>query len=216
MKRLFLGALFLVFLGSCSQNSSQNYLVHTLQNIRGRDNGRTEVRPLLYQAYTKSDWIREDPPIEGSIADTTLAICTFGVREQNEEIRITIHTFPITKEELRTLPQRQIDRWKNQLEQVHAHTTYITKESWSGFSGLFFEATGTMGKKPTTMLAWSMQLAPSYVRKLRRKKSSLDEYRLADYTIKATGAPEIIKKYRTEIIAFAHSFGLIDELPSPL
>ena len=174
---------------------------------------------MIYRALVPSQWIRKDPVEFESLADTTKAICEFYIRENGEsgaEIRLTIHTFPILKEEERIPPQAQIARWKRQFEDLDVLSTQILPESHGGFSGLYFEGTGTLKNQPAKMLGWSMQLAHLFTRELSLNEQPLDSYKRADYTIKATGPPDFIHQHRKAIRDFAGSFEFIDELPSPL
>ncbi|MFI0434240.1 MAG: hypothetical protein ACH350_00750 [Parachlamydiaceae bacterium] len=184
------------------------------QFFRARDNDSTLNRPLLYRAQVPSHWKRKDPPSNQSIIDTTEAICAFTISEGQHSIRLTIHTFPILGNQIRIPPQAQVARWKGQFEELDPITTVTTKEAHGGFHGLFFEGEGIIEKTPITVIGWSMQLAPSYARQLQQEDDGLNAYKRADYTIKASGPPKLMKIHRSDIIAFAHSFELIDELPA--
>lgn len=197
---------------SCSsvQPSSSNQ-----QLFSGRDNGQSLERPVLYRAFVPSHWIRQDPLETESIADTIKAICEFYIRENDESIRLTIHTFPIIQENMHISPQAQIARWKGQFEELELIATQTLPDAHGGFSGLFFEGQGILQGNATKVLGWSMQLASVYERQLSQGKKPLDLNKRADYTIKASGPPHLMDKHRLEILAFARSFELIDELPAP-
>ncbi len=201
-------------LTSCSSNSSlpsSNW-----QLIGGRDDGQVLERPLLYRVLVPSEWTRQDPSINESIADTKKSICEFYIHEKDQSIRLTIHTFPFMQKQLRIPPQAQIARWKSQFEELDLVATHSQPDSHGGFSGLFFEGQGILQGKPTKVIGWSMQLASVYERELNQEKQPLDHRKCADYTIKASGPPDLMDHYRIAIIAFAHSFELIDEIPFPL
>ena len=217
MKWKKLSQLFILYffaLTGCSQLPPPLPLSNW-QLIAGRDNGQTGERPILYRVLVPSNWIRKDSQEQESLVDTTKAICEFYINEKDQEIRLTIHTFPILDNK-RIHPQAQIARWKSQFEELDLLTTLVQPDSHGGFSGLFFEGQGLLQNKPVKVMGWSMQLASSYHRQLSLEKNSNDEYKQADYTIKATGHPDFINKHRLSILKFANSFELIDELPPPL
>lgn len=177
--------------------------------------GFTQNRPHLYRAVIPSDWTRKDPSPSESIADTTKPITEFSIQDGDQVITITLHTFPISSE-IQSIPAAaQISRWKRQFDTLDVAATHTEEEAHGGFKGIFFEGNGLLNGIPTMVLAWSMQLAPAYVRILSQQKNPLDVKKRADYTIKATGSPPLLQKHRSDIVAFAHSFELIDELPSP-
>ena len=182
--------------------------------ISGRDDGKSTDRPFLYQALVPHHWERKDPQPNDSIADTTKANCEFCIKEGDEEVRITFHTFPIQDEGKRIPPQAQIARWKKQLENLDLLSVQVIPDSHGGFS-LFFEAEGDLKGNRTKVMGWSMQLAPAYLRHLSLEKQPLDKSKRADYTLKATGPPTLIHKHHLDIMQFATSFELIDELPFP-
>lgn len=184
------------------------------QLITGRDNGNPASRTPLYQVKVPSHWIRQDPLITESIQDTKKATCEFYIKQGEEQIRITIHQFPIINEKTRIPAQAQIQRWKQQFTFLDPTLTNLTPSSHGGFVGLCLEAEGVMENKPVKVLAWSMHLAPRYVRQLEFLSPDMQQKR-ADYTIKAVGLPALINQYRQEIIQFADSFELKDELPCP-
>jgi hypothetical protein len=200
-------------LTSCNTYPSSNS--SSWQYFAGRDNDPSLERPLFYRAQVPSHWIRQDPLAADSIADTTKSICEFFIREQEKFIRLTIHTFPILQENMRITPQAQVARWKGQFEELDLVATHTLPGAHGGFSGLFFEGEGILQGNPTKVMGWSMQLASIYQQQLNQGKQVLDNRKRADYTIKASGPIHLVDKYRQELIAFANSFELIDELPSP-
>lgn len=214
MSKLPFFSLIIFLLMSCNSNSSLSS--SSWQLITGRDDGQVQERPLLYRVLVPLGWARQDPPLNESIADTKKAICEFYIHEQDQSIRLTIHTFPIMQKQLHVPPQAQIARWKRQFEELDPLATHSQPDSHGGFSGLFFEGQGILEGNPVKVIGWSMQLASIYERQLNQAKQPLDRQKCADYTIKASGPPDLMNKHRTALIAFAHSFELIDELPFPL
>lgn len=174
-----------------------------------------QSRPLLYRAMTRSDWMRKDPSPTESIADTTKPIAEFSIQDGEEVIAMTLHTFPVSPEIPSIPAPAQVSRWKRQFDTLDIATAYTEEEAHGGFKGIFFEGSGILNGTPTMVLAWSMQLAPAYIKLLSQGKSPLDIKKRADYTIKAIGPPSLLQKHRSDIVAFARSFELIDELPSP-
>ena len=208
-------ALFLFALTSCHQPTpplpSSNW-----QLIAGRDEGQANERPVLYRALVPFNWVRKDPPVTESIADTTKSICEFYIQDEGQTIRLTLHSFPIMQSNQRIPPPAQIARWKRQFEELDLLATHVLPDSHGGFSGLYFEGQGILQGQPTKVMGWSMQLASSYERKLSHERDPHDRCKRADYTIKASGPPALMDQHRAALLAFARSFELIDELPSPL
>ena len=216
MNCLFHYSLFLFTLMALTGCTTTSPLPISWQSFTGRDNGLSLNRPLLYRACVPAQWIRHDPPLTESIADTMRAICEFYIHDRDQSIRITLHTFPILQETMRIPPHAQIQRWKGQFEELDVLTVNTLPEAQGGFSGLFFEGEGKMQGKEMYVMGWSMQLAPLYERQLAQGKHPLDQSKRADYTIKASGPPSLMRQYRADILSFAHSFELIDELPTSL
>jgi hypothetical protein len=210
-------AFILIFsaLSSCHSQSSPVPSTQW-QLVAGRDEGRTHERPFIYRVLVPSHWIRQDPSPTESIADTTQSICEFYIREGDQAIRLTVHTFPIHDTHPRIPPHAQVARWKKQFDEVDLLNTMLATEGQGGFNGLRFEGQGILHGQPTNVIGWSMQLASVYERQLSLEKERLDRCKRADYTIKASGPPSLMDKHRADILAFAHHFELIDELPSPL
>ena len=167
---------------------------------------------MIYRALAPSNWIRQDPQPAESLADTTKSVCEFYIREEGQSLRLTIHTFPFIQPNTRIPPQAQIVRWKRQFEEINPLAATIMPEAHGGFSGLFFEGEGIQQGLPIKVIGWSMQLAPVYERQLSQAKHPHDSLKRADYTIKASGPPDLMNKHRLDILAFAHSFEMIDEL----
>lgn len=207
--------LLTLSLTGCSRSSPMP-TASNWQLIPGRDHGHSIERPLLYRALVPANWLRHDPPETDSIADTTKANCEFMIRDDGSEIKVTVYTFPYTQEEGRVPPQAQIARWQRQLEDLDLLSVQIVPDSHGGFSGLYFEGQGKLQGKTAIVLGWSMRLAPGYDRQLIISRHPGDQEKRADYTLKASGPPEVINKHRADLVQFAHSFELIDELPSPI
>jgi hypothetical protein len=208
--------IFLLLLILCGcQEPSREPTERSWQTIHARDNGVTLERIALYRARIPTSWSRKDPPPNESIADTKKPLCEFLIGEDKSPIRLKIHTFPIATPEAQVPPQAQIARWRSQFEQLNPLDVRLIAESHGGFSGLRFEGKGEMNGENVQLLGWSMNLASDYVRKLAMELSPTDRLKRADYTIKATGHPSAMGKHRDDIIAFANSFELIDELPKP-
>lgn len=183
--------------------------------VNSRDDGDPTARFPLYYAKVPTDWIRIDATSEESLADTKKPLCEFLIEEGEAEIKITIHNFPSNTIEERIPPLAQIDRWKGQFESLERTQTYVHPAIHNGFIGLFLECEGILQKKPSMLLGWAMQLAPEYYTILSFDNSLYSRQERADYTIKAVGNPQMMKKHRSTIMFFAHSFQLIDELPEP-
>lgn len=163
----------------------------TLISISGRES--TDI----YQVQAPSEW-RVIPGEKGS--DTKKPLAEFQIEPQ---IRVTVHNFPGQS----IPPQAQIARWQGQFAQLEPQDVKIEPVAWSGYAGFTFEATGTVQGKPTTVLAWTLQLDPRHGRVLQ------DPDKSADVTIKAVGPPSAIAANRSLLNRFAHSFELKSEIP---
>lgn len=206
--------LLIIYLPTgCHQSPSSSS--QSWQLFAGRNNEHSLERPMLYRAIVPSHWNRQDASPEESLVDTTKAICEFIIRENDGSIRLTIHTFPILQDRMRIPPQAQIARWKGQFDELDIVATHTLPETHGGFSGLFFEGQGILHENETKVIGWSMQLAPVFERQFNQGRNLVDRNKRADYTIKASGPPELMNKCRQEILTFARSFELIDELPAP-
>lgn len=210
MKQIF--ALLAFF----ALSSNQLEVSHTWQTFAARNLPDSLQRPIIYRAIVPSDWKRIDPNPELSIEDTTQAISEFWIIEDHSKVRITVHTFPINEFAPRIPARAQIQRWKDQFDELDPLSIVVLEESHGGFTGLFLEASGIYQNQRTSIKAWSMQLALEFEKKLSWKRNPLDVYKLADFTIKATGDSLMIEKYKSEIMRFGQSFELIEELPHPI
>lgn len=204
--------LFLILLFACSSpedNSSHR------ETISGRDNGKTLIRNPLYQVKVPNGWIRVDSDEKESIQDTTKPLATFFIEDQKNKIKVTVHNFPVDSMEERIPPMAQISRWKKQFSQLIPSSESITSHATGGFSGLLYEASGKIEGNPTSLMGFSMQIAPEYFKQPQYEDELEEEQKRqmkGDYTIKVLGPPEMIEFYRHEIITFANSFGLLREL----
>lgn len=203
--------LLLILLQSCSSSteSADNTI---LQEIKGRE--RTEA---VYRAKVPKNWIRRDPLPNADLTDTTQAICEFIIMNDGMTSRIAIHSFPTDTIEGQIAPEAQVDRWKRQFTSL-APTDYIVNSIvYNGYIGLYFKGEGILHDTAKMVLAWSLVIAPEHYRSLlyssgTNQATSYKEMR-ADITIKAIGQPAHIKRHEEEIIRFAQSFELINEIP---
>lgn len=199
-------------LQSCSKES--NLITAPWQEIRGRDNGPNTERVVIYRAKAPSNWIAVDSQTN-SITDTTLPIGEWHIKENSDQIRITLHNFPTDQLSQRIAPIAQVERWQQQFDSLDPVQTTISPSSHGGFAGLYIEATGTLKGEPQSLLGWSMQLATQHYQQLSLTDSPAEKQRRADYTIKVLGPPDLMQKHRKAIIAFSNSFELIEEIPTP-
>lgn len=195
--------IFSLILTSCTSNESSPLSTASTRWIEINDRNHQP----LYRAKVPLGWNRQSPLSTDSLSDTTKAIEEFTTAEGN--LRIVIHNFPSDMLEDRIPPQAQINRWKQQFSFLNVEDVVVAPQARGGFSGLFFSASGVREGRPYSILAWSMQLAPEHYRQLCCRQMR------ADYTIKAMGSPILIDKHREEIEAFASSFELIQEIPTP-
>ncbi len=160
------------------------------QEIPGRD------QKPLYRIKVPFGWQRK--LVEGSLDDTTKPICEFLIEGS---VRATIHNFP----NIKVPPQAQITRWKKQFSALDPHGIFITPQAFSGYVGLKFEGSGLIEGKKTTMIGWSLQLAPELYSFIKGQLGS-------DVTIKVVGPKEMVESYKEEIERFARSFELIQDI----
>jgi len=203
----------LLFCTGC-HSSSHKTPPFALQQIQGRDEliswGKFVRRPV-YQAKIPLMWKRVDPSENESLLDTTKPIVSFRV---DKEVVLNVHTFPAYSLEERIPPSAQIERWHSQLKP----TKYKVEAAvYSGFAGLYFEGKNS----EESLLAWSLQLDMEHFQTLHFLSGTVEEeehYRqmAADYTIKVYGPSTLVEKHREEILLFATSFELIQELPERL
>jgi len=210
--------LFLLVLAACSSESPEKYSEedYSWQEFQARNEELSLVRPVIYRAFVPNSWTRKDFGANGSISDTKKPICEFIVADSADQVHLTIHTFPFNHSQARIPCQAQMMRWKNQFEELHPLLTHVYNETHGGFCGMKLEAQGVFQQKEQKMIAWSMELANEHERQLHLSARKIDNYKLADYTIKVVGSPHLVDKHKNEIQKFAESFELIEELHTTL
>lgn len=214
--KIFLNLLLvLFFFTSCSQSTPPSE--PTLwQYIQGRNNESSQERSRVYRAKIPSEWVRQDPPTSESLFDTRKPLVEYFIPDNNRSIRITVHNFPSNTLEERIPPLSQVNRWKSQFISILAESVILSPVAKGGFSGLFFEASGTQAHSETTVLGWSMQIAAEHYRALSYAEGDLYKQMRSDYTLKAVGPTDLMIKHKNPIIEFAHSFELIEEIPTSI
>jgi len=199
----------LLFFSACSSEKKQetSFAVHEIC-------GREFKSAAIYRVKAPFQWQFHGPEITENLSDTKKPLCEFFIQEDRHEIRITIHNFPSKTIEDRIPPSAQIIRWKRQFEEFNPLTVSTLPQSFGGFVGAFFEASGKIEGAGITMLCWSMQIAPEHYRRLSGNVSeqSKNEEIRSCYTIKAMGPVVLIEKNRKTIINFARSFELVNEI----
>ena len=196
MKGLFL--LFLILAGCASHPTAETPCVMT--EIVGRD-----TRPV-YRAKVPETWVSLPP--EGALSDTTKPNAAFLI---DDSVRVTVHSFPTDSFEERISPMAQVERWRRQIAPLEE---VVEGAARAGFIGLFYEGRHV----DHSVLAWSMQLDAEHYLTLQFLEGTPEERAFfkqlrADYTIKVTGPSEVIEKHRRELLEFAKSFELIQEIP---
>jgi hypothetical protein len=199
----------LLFFESC--HNEELPVAYFLQQISGRDDGTLPfTRPLIYRIKVPRTWITKIPETTASLVDTMKPLCEFYCPQDKEPfIYISIHNFPL--QERAISPLSQVARWKGQFETLDAAKVSVIPQAFNGFLGVRFEASGILHKKETTILSWAMQVAPIHMSTLHLLNQA---HLCADWTIKATGPPTLIARYKAEIVQFARSFEFIEEIPS--
>lgn len=209
---------FIIFgLCSCSQQDSASQHLNVVE-IAARDEGMPDTKgPIVYRLKVPKNWIQQHPHPHESIVDTTKAIAEFFITDGNEKIRIAIHNFPSNSMDERVAPMAQISRWKKQFQSLQQASVSIIPQAFGGYSGFLLEATGQMHGVTTSILGWALQLAPEHYRALSQLVPPTIAQRhrqmRGDVTIKTVGPAQLMDKYREEIISFARSFQLIDDIP---
>jgi len=218
MKRKMIALVIYLLLIGCTflDNEQQQ----AWQEMTGRDEGGESLsRESIYRARIPNDWVRLHLPAEESIVDTIKANCEFEIQEDGEKIRIVVHNFPVANLEDRIPPMAQISRWKRQFDFMDQSSLQIYPYAHGGFAGFSFEGVGTQDGKEVCVLGWGLQLDSEHYQVLNTisknpQEESLYRQMRADYTIKATGTPKMLKKHKNAIQSFARSFELIKEVPS--
>lgn len=201
---------------SCSQQEPPASNFNVVE-IAARDDKSPQTKPIIYRVKVPKNWTQQNPSADVSIVDTTKSITEFYITEEKEKIRIAIHNFPSDSMDQRIPPQAQLSRWKKQFQSLDHTSVSVKPQAFGGYSGLLLEATGHLQGIKTSILGWSLQLAPEHYRALSYAipPTLIDRYRQmrGDVTIKAVGPQQLMAKYRDEIISFARSFQLIDDIP---
>ena len=203
----------------CSSDSPSNFKETTLtQEIKGRD--YEGVRFSVYRARIQENWIRHDPLENESLLDTKKPLCEFIIKEEGGVIKIAIHNFPVDNLENKIPPRAQVARWQRQFESIIPESVLITPQVFNGYSGLLFKGEGVINKTPLQVVAWALQISPRHFKTLLLaddvEKENLYKEMRADVTLKASGPIELMDKYYDRLVHFAHSFELIEEIPSSL
>lgn len=196
----FLIFLVLFFTGCDHQ---KNKIEHS---ISYEFSGRDEKEIPLYRIKANKNWVVKTKGLQADLSDTKKPLIEFTIQEKDKNIHITIHNFPSKHKGTLIPPSAQIFRWKSQFEMLDASTISEKPQNFAGYTGLLFEASGIINKKETSILAWSLQIGKNHYDVLE------SENKRGDCTIKAIGDTSLIKKHKKEIISFARSFELIDEI----
>lgn len=204
----------LLLLASCQNQTPP--LARNWQTILSRDEGIPSQRIPLYRAKVPNSWQRKDPLATESLVDTRLPICEFLIQGGEETIRITVHSFTYPDQNSRIPPSAQLHRWQRQFDKLDPAEVSISPISQGGFYGLKINAQGFINQKLIALKGWGMQLASDYYRLLSGEDSFINRQKKSDYTIKASGPAALMHQHGRDIDAFASSFELIEELPSPL
>lgn len=211
--------LFCLLFSGCN-TTDQNH-ENPWTEISGRDD--YPILPAIkrypvYRAKVPKYWKKEEFNPTVSNYDTTKPLCEFIIRDGLETCKISIHNFPSMSIEERIPPMAQIQRWKRQLENIEASSVAISPQAFSGFSGFLFEGQGFYKGQETKIIGWSLQLGRDQYHALQLNGSEEEErffkQMRSDVTIKALGNPDMMDKHKDEIIAFARSFELIQDIPS--
>lgn len=158
---------------------------------------------VIYRVRVPEGWEYRLPEGAMYLTDTKLPLGEVFIREGDQEIRITIHNFPSREIEDRVPPMAQISRWRRQIDDLESEN--VTPQSFSGYVGFLFEGRGT----EKSVMGWTLRIGNEHYYRLKTPNLR------GDVTIKATGPNAMIEKHRKDIIAFARTFELIEEIPSP-
>lgn len=210
-------AILLILCG-CQNETPPSAATSQWQEIHGRDEG-DGIRQPIYRVKTPKGWIRHDPLTDESIFDTTKSLCEFIIFEDPESIvRISLHNFPTEDLEQRIPPQAQIARWKQQFETLY--TPNVIPQAFAGYAGLLFTGFGTIKGQEVMVMGWAMQLDERHYRSLSNPANQEEAIRWrqmrGDFTIKAVGPKNLLEKHHEDLILFARSFELLEEIPSHL
>lgn len=211
-----LALLFLLL--ACSSEERSGDKKFNWQEISGRDEGNGDIsREAIYRAKVPEKWMRQDPDVMESIFDTKKANSEFIIKDPDGDVRVVVHNFPSVTIQDRIPPVAQVSRWKRQFSILDPVSLREDPYAHGGFAGIYFEASGVIEGKRQAYIGFAMQLDNEHYQVLSQQRNNsentLTRQKCADYTIKASGLPDSIEKYRREIQAFARSFELIEEIP---
>lgn len=215
---LFMIITFSLLLGSChNRHPKEDNSATEMQVVMGRNDEQGGRFPV-YRVKAPDNWIRRDPLPDESLIDTKKALCEFFILDADKSIHIVLHNFPSRSPEDRIPPAAQTTRWQGQFDSLDPLDTSLQPQSFSGYSGLLLTANGIMKGETTMVLGWGLQLPMEHYRALTLmatpQNRRLYEQMRADVTIKATGPRSLMEKHKKSIIAFAHTFELIEEIPT--
>lgn len=215
---LFMIITFSLLFNACGRGHHEEGADATgMQVVMGRNDEQGGRFPV-YRVKAPDNWIRRDPLPDESLIDTKKALCEFIILDEDKAIHIVLHNFPSRSPEDRIPPAAQTARWRGQFDSLDLVDTSLQPQSFSGYSGLLLTANGIMKGEATTVLGWGLQLPMEHYRALTLtatpENQRLYEQMRADVTIKATGPQSLIEKHKKTIIAFAHTFELIEEIPT--
>lgn len=202
----FLLTTFTFCLLCCCSSTNEDINPSTTQEIKGR------AGLALYRARVPEAWIRRDPLPKEPLNDTTKAICEYIIDDASGLIRIAIHNFPTDTIEQRIPPPAQVVRWQRQFTSLSPNDYSIIPQAFNGYEGLLFKGSGQQKDKEAMVIGWSLLLAPEHYRMLSTQSDKFREMR-SDVTIKATGPVASMSVHEDDIVQFARSFELIEEIP---
>lgn len=206
----------LCLLSSCADSSPSSVPSSTssTQIISGRNYG--ERRFPVYRVRVPNGWVRRDILPEEPLTDTTKPIVEFLIPGGTEHIRISIHNFPSDTIEQRIPPSGQVARWQRQLHELVATESHTMPQAFGGFVGLAYRGVGKLNQVDMMILGWTLQIGDVHYRMLSSSSQNSNLYRemRADVTIKAVGPKNLMESMEEDILAFARSFELIEEIPS--
>jgi hypothetical protein len=190
------------------------------EEIKGRNTDNPK-REAIYRVKVPQEWIRQDPLPEESLLDTTKPLAEFIIKDEEGLIRIAIHNFPIDNPQQRIPPMAQVTRWQQQFSELDPTLSSTAAVAFNGYAGLLFTGVGHLkgqNEDKIKVIAFAMQLPMEHFNALlhpkdKSLKSTARQMR-SDVTIKASGSNSVMEKHQEEIISFAKSLELIEEIPS--
>ena len=193
------GLFFLLLLCSCGHQDKI-----TPNTISVPENG-------IYELVFPKDWTIVSRSRRDFPQDTTLPFFEAKIGDDQNSIRITLHYFPEPLANDKIKPIAQVRRWKTQFSSLDPLKDTIQPVSFNGFQGFKFEASGIQKGEETKVIAFALELGAEHALTLRR--TNPQSAALASVTIKAVGAPSLIDSHLADIISFAKSFQLVEDLP---